>query len=102
MKIEDTNLVLLQKEFPKLVWSKDKYIYKGVSNLITIELDPCSIVSKDQQLWSVNVYFTNQDLSDRFDIDLLFSCQLWNCLEMAIDGTKEFIKEVSKAIIDLI
>ena len=70
MKIEDTNLVLLQKEFPKLVWYKDTHIYKGVS--------------------------------DCFAIELLFECQLWNCLEMAIDGTKEFIKEVSKAIIDLI
>lgn len=102
MKIEDTkNLVLLQKEFPKLVWSKDTHnTYKGVSDLITIEL--CYDFIEYQQLWWVNVYFTNQDLSDRFAIDLLFECQLWNCLEMAIDGTKEFIKEASKAIVDLI
>ena len=101
MKIEDTNLVLLQKEFPKLVWYKDTYIYKGVSNLITIELDPCSTSNKDQLLWWVNIYFTNDDL-DYFDKELLFEGQVWESLEIAINETKKFIKKVSKAIVDLI
>lgn len=102
MKIEDTkNLVLLQKEFPKLVWCKDTYIYKGVSNLITIEFDPWLTSNKDQQLWWVYIYFTNHNL-DYFDTQLLFECQVWKSLEMAINKTKEFIKKVNKATVDLI
>ena len=91
------NLELLKKEFPKLDWNYREYnTYIGTSKYITIEL-----YKKDIYRWAVEIYFTDKKLSDFYDIKSIFEVQIWDCFEVAVEETKEFLKEILNCLFEL-